>query len=272
MTAKRLKTLIIDDEPLAREGLSIILKNFPAIEMIGESENGTQALADIQNLSPDLIFLDIEMPDMSGFDVISKLAPEQIPSVVFVTAYNQYAIKAFEIHAVDYLLKPINRELVKRAVNRITSNENQNYSAQEIKKLQQLIQSLPDPMHHQNTPTALNDRFSIKSDGKVMFLKKEQIPLIEANGDYVTVHYKGKKYLVHDKLKRLEEVLKDSGFIRIHRSFLINSNCIESIQNSAFGEYQIKLEHCHERIHSSRSYHKLIQQLTHSGENKPRPA
>ncbi|MCG8526795.1 MAG: response regulator, partial [Opitutales bacterium] len=215
-TAKTIRTLVVDDEPLAREGLQILLKDFDCIEVVGECSNGRDALKAIYDQKIDLIFLDIQMPSMTGMEVVAELPGDTpLPYIVFVTAYDEYAVKAFEIHAVDYLLKPIDREMVNRAIKRVIELVSEQQSQFEIETLQELIQSIvqkksPEKPSHKKIP--------IKADGKILFIDTKDIPLIEANGDYINVYHRDKSYLVHDRLKRMEKELEPFGFLRIHRS------------------------------------------------------
>jgi two-component system LytT family response regulator len=256
-TIERVRVLLVDDEPLAREGLSIVLSELPEIDIVGEASTGAEALQLIGNLNPDLVFLDIEMPDMSGFDVIERLEKRE-SKIVFVTAYDHYAIKAFEVHAVDYLLKPVDRELAKRAVSRIV------HSMQMVQTVQNLhsFKSIIDTIEQNREAPKQPQRFSIKVDGHILFLEKEAIPLIEANGDYVTVYYRDKKYMVHEKLKKLESKLEKDGFVRVHRSYLVNKASIFSIRNLSFGEFEITLKRFPLKIRSGRTFHQTMLSIT----------
>ncbi|MCG8528812.1 MAG: LytTR family DNA-binding domain-containing protein [Opitutales bacterium] len=255
-TTKSIRTLVVDDEPLAREGIKILLKDFECIEVIGECSNGEDALAAIQEQDIDLVFLDIQMPSMTGMEVVAELHKDTpLPYIVFVTAYDEYAVKAFEVHAVDYLLKPIDREMVNRGIKRVIELITEQQSQFEIETLQNLIESIihkKDPSHK---------KIPIKADGKILFLDTAEIPLIEANGDYINVYHRDKSYLVHDRLKRMEKELEPFGFLRIHRSFLINTTCVKSIENDAFGEFMFSFENCSKKARSSRGYSKSVHQF-----------
>jgi two-component system LytT family response regulator len=257
---KKIRTLIVDDEPHAREGLQIILTECEEVELAGEARNGEEALEMIESLNPDLVFLDIEMPDMSGFEVVSKLDSAK-PYIVFATAYDQHAIRAFEIHALDYLLKPIDRTLVRRSIDRIVELIGKEASSAQLAKIRDIMGGTPDNRSQSGKSRTL----SVKADGKTLLLKKDKIPLIQASGDYVLIHYLDSKYMVHEKLKKMEKDLENDGFVRIHRSSLINRQSIQSIRNLSFGEYEITLERCRERVRSSRSYHETVRKLMRSG-------
>jgi len=257
-TAQIIRTILVDDEPLAREGLAILLSDFKNILIVGDYSNGKQALEAITEMDIDLVFLDIQMPEMTGLEVVAEIGKlGKKPGIVFITAFNEYAVKAFEFHAIDYLLKPIDREMVTRAVQRVSErlseHKNENFG-----DLQHLIRSIFDAKHNAN-PFGTHKKIPIKADGKVFFLNTKDIPLIEANGDYINVYHEEKCYLVHDRLKNMEEVLEHSGFMRIHRSYLINTSCIRSIENDPFGEFIFSFENSPKRVRSSRGYSRNVQ-------------
>ncbi len=260
-TVSSIRTLIVDDEPLAREGLRILLGDFDTIEIIGECSNGEEALQRISSAEIDLVFLDIEMPSMTGLEVVAKLENlKKCPHIVFVTAYNEYAVKAFEVHAVDYLLKPIDREMITRAVKRVSEHLSEHQNKIALHTIQQLFQSMQEQKEKEK-PSVSHKKIPIKADGKVLFINTREIPLIEANGDYINVYCNDRHYLVHDRLKRMEKELHSCGFMRIHRSFLINTTRVRSIENDAFGEYVFTFENCTKKVRSSRGYSENVHLL-----------
>src|SRR5215207_1137381 len=187
MTAK-IRTLIVDDEPLARRNLRVLLERDPQIEMLDECRNGREAVKAINSLSPDLIFLDIQMPELDGFDVLARVGPEQIQAIVFVTAFDQYALKAFEVHALDYLLKPFDDErfayALRRAKSQIEAQEINRVSKRLLALLEERESDRKNPIQQKNYLT----RVMIKLAGRVMLLKVEDIDFIEADGNYAKLH------------------------------------------------------------------------------------
>jgi two-component system LytT family response regulator len=214
---KKLKTIIVDDEELARESLKDVLLKFPDIEIIAESSNGFEAIKDIQKLRPDLVFLDIDMPKLDGFDVIEVL--EDPPFIVFVTAFNEYAIKAFETEAVDYLLKPVSAERLDKTIEKIKLKVRDN--------ARETISNLINSHGREKAPI---ERILIKENFEVIIIPVEDILYIEAQDDYVEVHTIKGGHLKHERISRLEELLDPKSFCRIHRSYIINIDYLSKIE------------------------------------------
>ena len=228
MTAK-IKTLIVDDEPLARRNLRVLLEKEPQIEIVEECRNGHEAVNAINTHSPDLIFLDIQMPEMDGFDVLARVGPEQIQAIIFVTAFDQYALKAFEVHALDYLLKPFDDERFSRALERAKSQ----IAASEIDKLSQRLLALLDDRKSErkisDEQQTYLTRLMIKTSNRMMLLKVEEIDFIEADGNYAKLHTGRKTHLLREKMNDLEGRLDPAKFVRIHRSYIVNVQLISRI-------------------------------------------
>src|ERR1044072_2024022 len=227
----RIKTLIVDDEPLARRNLRLLLANDPQIEILDEGRNGSEAVKAINALSPDLIFLDIQMPEMDGFDVLAQVGPEHIQAIIFVTAFDQYALKAFDVHALDYLLKPFDDERFAHALHRAKTQ----IEAREINRLsKRLLALLEERDTERKVAVAQKDyltRLMIKASGRVVLLKVNEIDFIEADGNYAKLHVGRKAHLLREKMHDLESRLDPAKFVRIHRSVIVNLEGIKEMQS-----------------------------------------
>ncbi|HYV07418.1 MAG TPA: LytTR family DNA-binding domain-containing protein [Blastocatellia bacterium] len=232
--SKSVRTLIVDDESLARERIRDMLSNDPEIEIIGECTNGEEAIKAIASDVPDLVFLDVEMPGVDGFGVLEALPTDCIPTIIFVTAYDQYAVRAFEVYALDYLLKPFDQERFDRALKRAKahlSNERAENLSQRI--LNALEEIKTKPVHL--------ERLVIKMNGHVFFVKADEIDWLEAEGNYVRLHTGKESYLLRDTISALESQLDPKKFIRVHRSAIVNIDRITELQPWFHGEYRIIL-------------------------------
>jgi two-component system LytT family response regulator len=231
----KFRTLIIDDEPLAREGIRQLLAVYPEIEIVGEAGDGFHAVEAIRALKPDLVFLDIQMPELDGFGVIREVGPTKMPNVIFVTAFDEYALRAFEIHALDYLLKPIDPErfagAVQHALSRLRSPDNDPVAQKLVELLEGIVPK-----------TQFLPRLAIKSSGKVTFINTTDVDWIQANSDYVWIHVQGKKNLMRKKISELEAKLNPRDFIRIHRSTIVNISRIKDLEPLFYGDYAVNLQ------------------------------
>ena len=214
-----IRALIVDDEALARERVRTLLKGEPGIDVIAECSGGRDAVERILAERPELVFLDVQMPDLDGFDVLEAVASEWLPQVIFVTAYDEYAIKAFEVHAIDYLLKPIEPERFRKALARVAKRD--------------LLALLDDrPI----------DRLVIRTRSKVSFLKPSEIDWIEADGKHAVLHAGRETHVVRHTLTRLEQRLVPHGFVRVHRSAIVNVDRIKELEPWFHGEYVVILK------------------------------
>ena len=248
-----IRTLIVDDEPLARERLRKLLQAEPEIELIGECANGREALEAIRKDSPDLLFLDVQMPELDGFGMLAALKTDKLPLVVFVTAYDKFALKAFEVHAVDYLLKPFDRERFKAALERAMTRLKKEQSGELNQKLSALLADLkPAP----KAP----DRLAVKTEGRVLFVKLDEIDWIEAADNYVSLHVGGESHLLRETMTALETKLAPEKFLRISRSAIVNVERIKELQPMFHGEYVVILR-TGSKLTLSRSYRDKLQQL-----------
>ena len=241
MTAK-IRTLIVDDEPLARRNLRVLLEKDPQIEVLDECRNGREAIKAINNLAPDLIFLDIQMPEMDGFDVLAHVGPDQIQAIIFVTAFDQYALKAFDVHALDYLLKPFDDERFAQALERAKSQ----IAAREINKLSKRLFALLEERESERKESIEKQsdyltRLMIKASNRVVLVRVEEIDFIEADGNYAKLHVGRKAHLLREKMHDLEERLDPAKFVRIHRSIIVNLDRIKEMQPHFNGDYIVVL-------------------------------
>lgn len=229
------RALIVDDEPLARSNVAVLLQLDPDIEVVGECGSGLEALPQIRKLKPDLVFLDVQMPECDGFDVLEMLGRDLPPAIIFVTAYDQYALRAFEAGALDYLLKPFDNLRFERALER-------------AKQRIALGRNLPSSL----------DRIVIKSSGQVSFLKISDIDWIEAADYYSCLHVGPKSYLLRRSMSDLEKELDQAHFCRIHRSAIVNLDRVRGLNLGENGDYEVVLENG-ANLRLSRSYRKQLQ-------------
>lgn len=236
MPAVNFRTLIVDDEPLARSNLRVLLGRDPQIEVIGECCCGAEAIQQIRGCKPDLVFLDVQMPECDGFDVLEQLGADQPRAIVFVTAYDQYALRAFEAGALDYLLKPFDNERFERALQRAKQN------------LQRDADSASRP-----------ERIIVKSAGQIVFVKLAEIDWIEAADYYSCLHVGAKSHLLRRSMTELENELYGSSFCRIHRSAIVNLSRVRTLKIGPDGEYEVLLE-SGDAVRLSRRYRAQLQQ------------
>jgi two-component system LytT family response regulator len=258
--AKKIKTLIVDDEPLARRTLRDLLVADPEIEIIGECSSGEEAVKFIRRQLPDLLFLDIQMSGMNGFEVLSKIEHEQIPAIVFVTAFDRYALKAFEMHALDYLLKPFTDKRFEEALRQAKTHV-------ELREINKLSRSLIDLLGEQagrETATARRrsflTRFMVRSGGRVEFIKASDVDWIAADDYYIKLHVGARSHLLRISMNELEEKLDPKRFMRIHRSTIVNFDRVKELHQNPNGEYVVVLKNGTE-LKLSRSRREQLEEL-----------
>lgn len=272
MSAERLKikTLVVDDEPLARRNLRVLLEADPEVELIGEASGGAEALALISEHSPDLVFLDVQMPELDGFGVLERLEAEKLPVVIFVTAFDKYALKAFDFHALDYLLKPFDDTRFEKALARAK----QQLAQRELKDLsRRLISLLEDhggaprgvegaaaPPDSPDKPARYQTRFLIKSAGRVSFIRADEIDWIEAEDYYVKLHVKGRGHLLRETMNDIETRLDPEVFVRVHRSSIVNLERVRELQQLFGGDYAVVL-HDGTQLKLSRARRERVESL-----------
>lgn len=241
----KIKTIIVDDEPLSRDGIKLRLSKFEDIHIIGEYGSGCDAVLAINSYLPDLVFLDIQMPEMDGFEVIKNITANPLPFIIFVTAYDKYALKAFEVHALDYLLKPINDTRFDDSITRVKEEIiNKGFLSFES-RIKSLIleysQSKTMFSAIEYLPETKLERIAVKSKNGYSFINSDEIDWVEAAGDYVYLHNCGKKILHRATMHSIEELLDPTKFQRIHRSIIVNMNKIKEIQPADHGDFYVYL-------------------------------
>ena len=258
-----LKTLIVDDESLARRGLAHRLKSISDIEIVGEAKNGREALKLIKDKSPDLVFLDIQMPGLSGFDVLQQLDIETMPVVLFLTAYDEYAVQAFEANALDYILKPIDEERLHQVLEKVRANLNQKRALDHKRMLLELVSQISGEsissfadLEEKKIAELVNkepSRLAIRDGGRTTWVNQEDIEWIDAAGDYMCVQANGITYIMRKTMKELEKELDESILQRIHRSTIVNVRLVREMESHINGEYFLTLNSGH-RVKLSRTY------------------
>jgi len=227
------RALIVDDEPLARRGVVLRLKRFRDVEVVGECGDGASAVEKILELAPDVVFLDVQMPGMDGFEVLRALPKESLPAVIFLTAYERHALRAFEVHALDYLLKPVNDERFSDAVGRAR----QAGDADSRTRMAERIRSMLD-----RKPAKYVGHFSVRVGSRIQLVRTDDIEWIAAAGDYAELHGAGGCHLVRETMNSLEEKLDPMEFLRIHRSRIVRARCIRELRSIDNREYLVKLK------------------------------
>ncbi len=245
--------LLVDDEPLAREGLRMLLAGDPEISGIYEAKNGREALDAIRRSRPDLMFLDVQMPEMDGFAVVQELGAGEMPAVVFVTAHDQYAIQAFEINAIDYLLKPVTAGRFATALDRAKARLNSRSPDEASRQILSLLETMASPRRSVK-------RLAVRAAGKTLFVDVADVDWIEAAENYVQLHTGRAGHLLHVTMNTLEKSLDPEMFLRIHRSVIVNVKRIRELQPVMHGEYVVTLE-SGVRLQSGRMYSEKLKAL-----------
>jgi two-component system LytT family response regulator len=228
-----IRALIVDDEPLARERIRHLLRGVSDVQVVGECRDGPAAVEAVRTAGPDLMFLDVQMPEMDGFEVLRLLEPGEIPAVVFVTAYDRYAIEAFEVRALDYLLKPFDRDRFLKTLQRVREHLRTRGGAG-AGELHALLRDLP-------ARPGRSERLVVRSGGRIVFLPVAEIDWIEAADNYVRLHAGKQVHVMRETLQRLESTLDPERFVRIHRSTMVNLERVRELQPWFHGEYVLIL-------------------------------
>jgi two-component system LytT family response regulator len=251
-SVKKIRTIVVDDEPLARERLATLLGTEADVEVVAQCRDGEEAVAAIQDHSPDLVFLDVQMPQMNGFDVIEAVGTDRMPLVIFVTAYDQHALKAFQVRALDYILKPFDRERFTEALTRARKQIERDETGDLGRRLLALVKDL-----RRDQPRS--DRLVVKSGGRLFFLRMDEIDWIEAAGNYVRLHVGNTSHLLRETMNAIEGRLDPEKFFRIHRSRIVNMERIQEMQPWLNGEYAVVLR-TGTRLTLSRGYREKLQE------------
>lgn len=257
-----MRAVVIDDERPSRIRLEQLLATEPDVDIVAQCTTGAEAIAAISELRPDVAFLDIQMPDMNGFEVLASLEPADVPLVVFVTAYDEYAVRAFDVLALDYLLKPIAPERLAatcaRARSRLTNNHQSVTRQQQFTDLLEQLERDARVMQNGGT-RAITNRLLVRVDDRVVMIKTDEIKWIEAAGNYVRIHCDRSQYIVRESLTRLESVLDRERFARIHRSTIINLDRVKELQPWMSGEMLVIMEDG-KQLKLSRTYRRQFEQ------------
>lgn len=258
----RIRTIIVDDEPTARRGIRLLLERDGGVEVVGEASGGAEAVDLILREKPELAFLDVQMPGCDGFEALAKLDAAATPAVIFVTAYDEHALRAFEVNAVDYLLKPYDdarfAAALQRGKDEVRRRQADTVNSRLTQLLDYLQQSGDRAAPSRDEPAG--DRILLKSSGEIFFLKADEIDWIEAEGDYMKFHVAGRAHLMRETMARLEARLDPKRFIRIHRSTIVNIDRLRKLSPSFAGEYAVIL-HDGTKLKLSRGYHERIASL-----------
>jgi two-component system LytT family response regulator len=258
-----LKTLIVDDESLARRGLAHRLKGIADIEVVGEARNGREALQLIEEKKPDLVFLDIQMPGIGGFEVVQQLDVETMPIILFLTAYDEYAVQAFEVNALDYILKPIDEERLNQVLDKVRENLSQKRALKHKRLLLKLVSNISgedinsfEDLEGKDVSSLVQkepSRLAIRDGGRTTWVNQDDIEWIDAAGDYMCVQAQGVTYIMRKTMKDLEKELDQTILQRIHRSTIVNILQVREMESHINGEYFLTLESGH-RVKLSRTY------------------
>ncbi|HEY4219202.1 MAG TPA: LytTR family DNA-binding domain-containing protein [Gemmatimonadaceae bacterium] len=231
-TESKIRTVIVDDEALGRDRIRSLLESHADVDVIGVCEDGSTAVETIDRLRPDLVFLDVQMPGMDGFEVVDNLEPGRLPAIVFVTAHDGHAIRAFEVHALDFLLKPFDQKRFEKALERARTQLNRGGARTPV--IDSRIVSLLEELHEERK---YSERLIVKSSGRVFFVRTDDIDWVEASGNYVKVHTKNEAHVLRESMKNMEAKLDPKIFVRIHRSAIVNIDCIKELEPWFHGEY-----------------------------------
>lgn len=249
----KIRVLIVDDEPLAREGVHAQLETESDIQIIGECGDGRSAILAIERDKPDLVFLDVQMPELNGFGVLENIDLGAMPIVIFVTAFDQYALKAFEVHALDYLLKPFAPDRFSQALSQAREHISLRKTGKHGEQLLALLRDL-------KSEKKFLERFVIKNAGRIFFIKANEISWIEAAGNYAKLHVGPESHLLRETMSELEAKLDPEKFLRIHRSHIVNIEYIKEMQPWFQGEYVVIL-HDNTKLTLSRGYREKLGEL-----------
>jgi two-component system, LytTR family, response regulator len=250
---ERIRAIIVDDEPLAREGVRLHLQAAPDVDVVGEAGSGEEAIALIEETRPDLMFLDVQMPGLDGFGVLEAIGPGLMPVTVFATAYDEFALRAFDAHAIDYILKPYDAERFGKALDRARMH----IAGRQRAQIDQRLGSLLDELRTRGQYT---ERLVVRSGGRIVILRVADIDWVEAASNYVRLHAGDREYLLRETMTALEGKLDPAEFVRIHRSTIVRIDRIRELEPLFQGDYVVILEDG-TRLTSSRGYRERLQEL-----------
>ena len=259
---EKIRALLVDDEPIARRGIRQQLQSEKDVEIIGECSNGQEAVAAIRQQDPDLVFLDVQMPLLNGFGVVEAIGVEHLPAVVFVTAYDEHAIRAFEVNALDYLLKPIDHQRFQKTLSRVRDQLHQSNGKQLRKQLTELLTHL-DRAQQPTAESQFLERVVIRENERVLILPVNEIDWINSHGNYIQIHTRGRPHLQRETMDGIERKLDPQKFVRLRRSTIVNIEQVKELKPLFNGEYAVMLKNGPE-LTSSRRYRKRLDVLLRS--------
>jgi two-component system, LytTR family, response regulator len=270
-SSRKLRTLLVDDEALSRRGLELRLRVANDIVIVGECTNGREALSSIRELKPDLVFLDIQMPGLSGFDVLAELQPHELPMIVFVTAYDRFAVQAFEARAIDYVLKPVDDARLAATLNHVRELIEQRAAVAERNQLVNLLAELrgSGEIEGERPPSSTPEVPSwlpIRSGRETVRVPVESIEWVDAAGDYLCIHASGQTHILRATMREMENLLDPRLFQRVHRSTIVNLTRVKSLRAHMNGEYFLRLDGGQE-LKLSRTYRDKVEYFL----KRPRP-
>jgi two-component system, LytTR family, response regulator len=262
-----IRALIVDDESRARKGLRARLQDYPSIQIIGECSSGREAVESINKQIPDLVFLDIQMPEMNGFEVLKHIKPKNLPIIIFITAYDEYAVKAFEYHAFDYILKPIDDDRLRQTIQQVpgkVQRRNIHLYTEKLKAAmndyEKMFDRMEEPISYKQPLKKYLSRFMIKSTNQITIVAADEIYWIESAGDLVCIHTNEKKHIFRKTLIALEAELDPRKFVRIHRSAIVNIEKVKHLHPVSHGDFDVYLEN-DIKLRLSRTYQTLFQRV-----------
>ena len=235
----RVRTLIVDDEPLARDGLRLMLGTLPDVDVVGEAGEGTAAVQAIRTLRPDVVLLDVQMPGQSGFDVVERVAPDHLPLVVFVTAYDEHALRAFQVHAFDYLLKPVSQARLAEALLRVRADMMRGAPARE--RVLDVVDAVRIGAGERTATRRYTARFAVRDRDRYVLVRTADVDWIDAAANYVRLNTRGRALLLRMTLSEIEGRLDPAVFTRIHRSTIVNTTRVQEIRPDPHGDYEVVL-------------------------------
>lgn len=264
MTDTRIRTIIVDDEELARRGIELRLAEHPDFELVAQCANGREAVEAVTREHPDVMFLDIQMPGLTGFDVLARVPQESLPIIVFVTAFDRFALDAFEANALDYLLKPINEKRFVDALERVRTLWRQRQALAQREQMMRLLAAHQGAgtLEKTSSPKQYADHVAIRDERGIERLPVERIDWIDAAGDYMCIHASGRTYVLRETMKALETILDPQRFQRVHRSTIVNLERVRRLRPYSNGEYFLTLIDGQE-VKLSRSYRDKVHEFLH---------
>jgi two-component system LytT family response regulator len=259
-----IRALIVDDEPLARKGVAQLVDPVEDVTVVGEAADGPQAVRRIRKHDPDLVFLDVQMPEMTGLEVVREVGVDEMPLTIFVTAYDEYALDAFEAQALDYLLKPIDEERFEEALDRARTQLQQAEASALSDQLHGLLQQYGEDDETEDDETPSIERFTVRSRDRIYFVDAADVQWVESEGDYVALHDGEDTHLVRKTMKELEERLDPDRFLRVHRSYIVNTDYVKELRPMDHGTYRLIMA-AGTPLQSSRGYSDNVEALIESG-------